>query len=328
MSSTVSSLSSSSSAAIISTYPPLATKSVNYPLPTTCAETYRCHTREVTSVCISIDNRIISGSEDGTIKLQELTIPPGIAEGLPNVNSFDRILGMNMNYQFLLAGVSNDDCIIYWDLKLHNGPGTIGIKDPNKHTRPVTAVVGLLDSSKMVSGSSDHTIKMWSTKYNHLEWTGTHNGPVNTVTAFRHKKIIISGSDDKTINFWNENGGHPLKPVFHDGPVYALAVNPDESLLASGSGDKTVRIWDLLLDDPLYRKFDTPSEVYALTIFPDGSIASGHMNGDIWIWDSSLSGSCYRLQGDVHRGCVRSLAVAPDGTLVSGSEDGTIKWWK
>ena len=61
----------------------------------------------------------------------------------------------------------------------------------------------------VVSGSDDHTIKIWDVHHEQCRETlSGHQGPVNTLMFDEHK--IISGSDDKTLKYWDLHTGQCL----------------------------------------------------------------------------------------------------------------------
>ena len=104
------------------------------------------------------------------------------------------------------------------------------------------------DGRRIISGSSDKTIRIWDTE------TGAavgkplegHSEGVYSVTYSPDGRRIISGSRDKMIRIWDaETGaavGTPLEG--HSEAVLSVAYSPNGRHIISGSGDKTIRIWD------------------------------------------------------------------------------------
>ena len=76
------------------------------------------------------------------------------------------------------------------------------------HSRSVQSVAFSPDAKVVVSGSWDHTVKLWDTA------TGTctqtlkgHNGYVQSVAFSPDVKVIVSGSWDHTVTLWDTATG-------------------------------------------------------------------------------------------------------------------------
>ena len=73
------------------------------------------------------------------------------------------------------------------------------------HTHYVNSVVFSPDGRHIVSGSDDHTIRVWNIQTG--DQLGSpfqgHTGCVNSVTFSPDGRHIVSGSDDQTIQVWD-----------------------------------------------------------------------------------------------------------------------------
>src|SRR5258706_406445 len=104
------------------------------------------------------------------------------------------------------------------------------------------------DGRHIISGSDDHTIRIWDAK------TGAavgdplkgHTHSVRSVAYSPDGRHIISGSDDHTIRIWDAKTGtavgDPLKGHTHS--VLSIAYSSDGQHIVSGSYDNTTRVWD------------------------------------------------------------------------------------
>jgi WD40 repeat protein len=95
------------------------------------------------------------------------------------------------------------------------------------------------DGSKIISGSSDKTIRVWdaSTGIEMLPPFEAMSTSVNSVAFSPDGFKIISGSDDKTIRLWDAStGGEMLPPPQgHGDRICSVAFSPDGSKIISGS---------------------------------------------------------------------------------------------
>lgn len=115
------------------------------------------------------------------------------------------------------------------------------------HTAAVTSLAIAPDGSWLAAGSSDGTVRIWST----TTWSSTalltgHTGPVHAVAVTGDGTQLASAGEDLAIRVWDLASATCTATLTgHTERVNALAVSPLDGRLASGSSDKSVRIWDL-----------------------------------------------------------------------------------
>jgi WD40 repeat protein len=192
------------------------------------------------------------------------------------------------------------------------------------HTGSVCALAVLPDG-RIVSGSSDNTIKVWNRNLNTVD--AELKGHTNTVFALAvlPDGRIVSGSSDNTIKVWNRNlNTVDAELKGHTNTVFALAVLPDGRIV-SGSMDHTIKVWNRNLKTVDAELTEHTSSVCALAVLPDGRIVSGSSDRTIKVWNRNLKTMDTELKG--HTNAVYALEVLPNGRIVSGSMDHTIKVW-
>ncbi|KAI9331833.1 WD40-repeat-containing domain protein [Obelidium mucronatum] len=216
------------------------------------------------------------------------------------------------------------------------GPGTMTLGQDVEwgeltltgHASEVKAVAVSHNGQIVVSGSSDHTVKLWSV------WTGecikTFRGHSNRVTSAAISadgQTVVSGSIDKTVKVWSVHTGESVKNlVGHLGWVLSAAISSDGERVVSGSIDKTVKVWSIPTGKCV-NLVGHLSWVFAVAISSDGkTVVSGSDDKTVKLW-SADSGNCVNtLVG--HSSSVTSVAISSDGaTVVSGSIDKSIKLW-
>jgi WD40 repeat protein len=167
------------------------------------------------------------------------------------------------------------------------GPGLIAILQG--HTEAVYSVAFTPDGKHIVTGSGDHTVKVWDS---------------------------ATGKEIKSL------GG----PAGHQNLVLSVSVSPDGSLIASGGSDNTARIWDFPSSSPL-RALAKSEGASIVAVSPDGTkLAGGDKDGHVKIWNSADGKELFRLEG--HRGAITGLAFSGNGQLVvSCSKDKTLRFW-
>ena len=122
------------------------------------------------------------------------------------------------------------------------------------HTGPVLSVCMSSDGQRVVSGSRDCTIRVWSVVTGACELTlDGHREWVKSVCMNEEGTRIYSGFQDSSMRVWDAVTGACLYTyTLHSHErMYSICVSNDCSKLVSGSRndisrDDTVRVWDLL----------------------------------------------------------------------------------
>ncbi|MGG6266021.1 AAA-like domain-containing protein [Leptolyngbya sp. AN03gr2] len=192
------------------------------------------------------------------------------------------------------------------------------------HQGAVLSVAISSDSSIVVTGSNDKTVKIWN-RDGALLRTLQHSATVHRVAISSDSSTIVTGSLDGTVNVWKTDGTRLKIIQAHQAPVWGIAISPDGRSIASASGDKTVKVW--ALDGSLKATLRGHSKaVWNAAFSPDGqTIASAGVDQTIKLW--TVSGKLLKtLSG--HQGAVWDVAFCPQKNLiVSVSSDRTAKVW-
>ena len=106
------------------------------------------------------------------------------------------------------------------------------------------------DGQNIVSGSFDHTVRVWDAKTGDVSAGPFKEQPglVFSVAFSPDGQQIVSGSSDRTVRVWDAKTGEGSAWPFegHTGPVMSVAFSPDGQKIVSGSFDHTVRVWDAI----------------------------------------------------------------------------------
>ncbi len=306
------------------------------------------HEGGVSSVCITKDGKIVSGSSDKTIRVwdmqgKELAICRGHKDSGLSIcvtndgkivsASWDRtvrIWDMQGKELAICRGhegwvmsvcVTNDGKIVsgswdrtvrVWDMK---GKQLAECKGHEERVRSVCVT----NDGKIVSGSYDNTIRVWDIQGKELAICRGHEGWVNSVCMSKDSKIVSRSHD---VRVWDMQGNQLAVCRGHVGAVYSVCISKDCKIVL-GSHDDTVRVWDMQGNQLAICRGHEDS-VNSVCVTPDGKIVSGSDDGTVRVWD--MQGKELAISRG-HEERVRSVCVTQDGKIVSGSDDNTIRVW-
>ena len=191
----------------------------------------------------------------------------------------------------------------------------------------ISSVAFSSDGTKIASGSSDSTIRLWDlASGKELSVLRGHESEVVSVAFSPDGKTLASGSDDKSIRIWDIASAKELSVLRgHKSGVTSVAFGSDGTKLASGSYDKSIRLWDIASAKELSMLAGHESLVTSIAFSPAGrELASSGGDGTIRLWDIAATLELAVLKS----GSVRSFAFSPDGSkIASAGDDWTIRLW-
>lgn len=195
------------------------------------------------------------------------------------------------------------------------------------HTNFASCVCMTSDCSKVISGSFDSTIKIWSTESGQcLSTLKGHRMYVNSVSISADNSKIVSTALDKTVKLWDMESGKCLRTFEgHTGDVTCACMSSDGKWIVSGSNDKTLRIWDAATGQ-CTRTMQVAAKVTAVCISPDDSrIYSANDSINIW----NVSGECLNtLDARLTSGFGSSMSLSSDGLWIVLAKGAVIKLWE
>ncbi|KZV93902.1 WD40 repeat-like protein [Exidia glandulosa HHB12029] len=199
------------------------------------------------------------------------------------------------------------------------------------HTDEVCAVTFLPDGRRLVSSSTDKTVRIWD-----IESGKTVIGPlVGHTDLVRcvavHGSRIASCSWDGTFRVWDADSGKlVLGPITaHQGKkVYRIAYSKDGTHIATAGADERAAIWDANTGVRWRELVGHTHVVLCVAFSEDGTrLVSGSWDETVRIWDVA-SGECIGEPLTGHTRMVTAVCFSPDGKRVfSSSYDGTIRIW-
>ena len=175
------------------------------------------------------------------------------------------------------------------------------------HANWVEACAVSSDGSRLFSGSSDKSIRVWDmTTGRQLEIIMCHTDRVNCLAL--SGSLLVSGSHDGSVKLFDTESlqlVHNLRG--HSDVILSVAVaasSDGSQLVLSGGGlsssvrDNSVRVWDAASGAQLTVLQGHPWPVRGIAVSSDGRMAaSASSDRSICVWDLASSSLCARLVG-------------------------------
>ena len=197
------------------------------------------HLQAVTCLATVGDQRIASGSRDGTVQLWNLST--GRAERQLRARGvIDHLLWSPARQALIAAGTARE--LSLWDLKTAEWPRVL-----TGHSGRVGAAALADEAGVLVSGGYDGEVRLWNLGSGLCDRTARpHDGWVLCVDSDPTARVFASGGKDGAIWLWNRtNGETPQRLNGHSGAVRGLRLAPEPTRLASFGEDGWLRVWDV-----------------------------------------------------------------------------------
>ena len=285
-----------------------------------CVMTLNNHKDWVNKIIQLSNKKILSCSEDKTIKLWDLSELPKRPTPIEFQGHTDSVYDIIQYTADSIVSVSRDKTIKKWKLN-----GKLIYSFP---TNSINLCLCQITDTYVAVGGTDNIIHLYDLSINENiteigELKG-HNEQINCL-EYINAETLASGSGDKTIKIWNYI---TKELVFimegHQLGVKCLKLLKD-GRLASGSFDNTFKIWDLTRFT-FDMTFDSDAgHIFCIQQLKDERLIIGTNDWCINIWDYKEYKQDYTI--DAHGEAVNTILVTEE-YVISGSSDNKIKIWK
>jgi len=205
------------------------------------------------------------------------------------------------------------------------------------HLGAVYSIAWSPDGSRIATGSSDGTTRIWDSKT---------QAPLLTLEQGTASRWGVAWSPDGTrvatvgrgsmVRVWDSARGQKLAELAR--PVsctYCVAWSPDGTRVAVGEADGTIVLLDptdlhAIKQWPGHTEGGLSTEVIAIAWSPDGTkLASGGIDFALRVWDAATGAPLAVLRASTTvRNDINGVAWSPDGLLIAAAgQDGCVRIW-
>lgn len=210
---------------------------------------------------------LAAGSEDGFIRLFEVQ-----SHKLLRVFKGHTLATHRCNFTqdgIHIVSFSDDRTIALWDI-----PTEKKIKVFGEHKDYIrTGVVSGASQDIFLSGSYDHTVKMYDARTGKSTMSVDHGVPVESVVMFPTGGIFISAGGT-SIKVWDPVAGKLLTEVSqHHKTITCLCFASDGRRLMSGALDRHIKIYDVTSYEVVHT-LNYPSPILSVAVAPEDKIVA------------------------------------------------------
>jgi WD40 repeat protein len=199
-----------------------------------------------------------------------------------------------------------------------------------RHAGSVTAAAWVPGTDRVISGSSDGTLRLWdlTTGESLRAITGAELGAWCVAVSPDGSRAAAGCKDGVLREFRIEDGELLRELRGHLGYVRSAAYAGDGERVVSSADDGSIRVWSADRDEAALVLRGHLGGVLAIAVSADGQrLLTGGRDGTVRLWDLAAGEELAKVEG--HRGWVEAVAFVGDesGHAVAGGRDGRIIHW-
>ncbi|MFN0123024.1 MAG: protein kinase domain-containing protein [Blastocatellia bacterium] len=205
------------------------------------------------------------------------------------------------------------------------------------HGHVITSLSWLPDGQRIVSGSQDHSARLWDTRK--IAGVMSVTDPSRTRGVLRQALLtpdgrrVLAGTGDQSATVWDANTGAELMtltghtmPRGASGDRFCVAVSPGGRLYATGGKDARIKLWDAETGREI-RTLQGTVEIWAIAFSPDGETLASVCGNRVILWETRTGREIRTWSSD--QSPITATAFLPDGaSLLTTGQSGRVSQWQ
>ena len=240
-------------------------------------DTMSGHSKNITSLILLNENKLVSGSEDKTIKIWDIQKRLCISTITGNYERIESLLKIKDN--IIAAGSQNT-------IRFFNTDNKKELFSLLGHEKSVCTIIKM-NENIIISGGYDNIIKIWDINKKSCEYSlYGHDTTVFVVLLLQDGRLASgSGSWNRALKIWDlENKRCDCTLVGHKREIKCMQQMSNGWLL-TGSVDKTIKVWNVKKKCCIQTLISHFEAIYSLCIIEKDKFVSGGKDSEIKIWE-------------------------------------------
>lgn len=218
---------------------------------------------------------------------------------------------------------SANGTIPLWDISSGQRIGSLA-----GHEELVYGLAWSPDGKMLVSGSLDHTTRLWDVASQEEIGSLNHTDDVRDI-ALSQDGTRLAVANGSQVSLWDIASRQEIATFTgHADDVLCVALSPDGKKLAAGSEDSSIYLWDTLSGQQIAALSGHKFKVSDVAWDPNGgTLVSGSWDGTVRLWSVDETRELIAIPGGEDER-VLSVAWSPDTKIVAaGSSYRRIRLW-
>ncbi|XP_061754197.1 U3 small nucleolar RNA-associated protein 15 homolog [Nerophis ophidion] len=217
---------------------------------------------------------LVAGCEDSVVRLFDVSgrVPLRVFRGHTKAV---HVTDFTANQYEILTGSDDNTCRL-WDI-----PNAVELNSYKEHTDYVRCgVTSKLSRDLFITGSYDHTLKLFDARVEKSVMTMDHGQPVESLLLYPSEGLLVSAGG-RYVKVWDLlKGGQPLVSLRnHHKTVTCVCLSSSGQRLLSASLDRHVKVYNTS-NYKVVHNFDYATSILSLALAPeDETIVVGMTSG-------------------------------------------------
>lgn len=212
-------------------------------------------------------------------------------------------------------------------------------KAKTTHTHPILCSAWSPDSTCIMYGGCDNTVKLWNLNTQQTSSIGQHGSAIKDIFWSTQLNMCITGSWDKTIKYWDLRSSNNQAVATLDVKERVYAMDIKGGLCVVATADRQLHIINLAQPQTIYKSHESPLkyQTRCVSCFSDMSgFCVGGVEGRVGVVNINETATKKNFQFKCHREgkdnndvySVNSIAFNDSqGTFSTAGSDGTYVYW-
>ena len=279
------------------------------------------HSDNVNKLCMLLDGRLASCSDDKTIKIYDMK--NNYHCDLTIIGHSDIVMDICQSNGHLIS-CSGDQSIKIWNIFTNSYNCEYTIEDA--HNNGIIRVIPLTNQ-RLASYSSEKEIKIWNGNYPYIALKVIYdNNYIHSILQLRHKEILLCGSFS-ILSIWNLSLYQCEARITQVETISSnnLLELPNNKVISAGMYTLTIVNLDKYIIE-YFIENDNVNGIYSVSLLSNNNVVCGCYEKAIYVYINQLNSLLFN--GDHTDNVITDLLSINEHQFISCSDDNSIQIWE